>query len=174
MGKNAPKAFARSDRKIVVSGLLEPVCATAYEHEVREEILAVIHQADVADMNFSKCTSLDFEFIQVSAKSASVPTVREGFSRTGDAVKSLAGQGAVYVRSCSVVKTPRKTSPLAHPLALHSYTLAHPLALDSYPLAHPLALDSYPLALPLVLQVDSYPLAQVKIRLDRRSRLWIY
>ena len=97
MGKDAPKSFARSDRKIIVSGLMEPICANAFEHEVREEILAVIHQADVPAMNLSKCLSGDFEFIQVSAKSASVPTVREGFSWTGDAVKSLAGQGAVYV-----------------------------------------------------------------------------
>ncbi len=98
MGKDAPKSFASSDRKIVVSGLLEPITVCAFEHKVREEILAVIHEADVFGMNVSACASNDFEFIQVSAKAASVPTVREGFSWTGDAVMSLPGQGAVYIR----------------------------------------------------------------------------
>ncbi len=51
MGKNAPSSFSRCDRKIVVSGLLEPIEVVAFEHEVREEILAVINEADVADMN---------------------------------------------------------------------------------------------------------------------------
>ena len=37
MGKDAPKSFASSDRNIIVSGLMEPVCANAFEHEVREE-----------------------------------------------------------------------------------------------------------------------------------------
>ncbi len=98
MGKDAPKSFPRSDQKIIISGLLEPICATAFEHEVREEIVAVIHVADVDGMNVSTCSYSDFEFIQVSAKAASIPTVREGFIWTGDAVKSLAGQGALYVR----------------------------------------------------------------------------
>ena len=49
-------------------------------------------------INQSRCSSRDFKFIQESGKSASVPTVYGGFSWTGDAVKSLAGQGVVYVR----------------------------------------------------------------------------
>ena len=77
---------------------MEPISTGADENDVREEILAVIKEADIPGFSLIISEATDFQFIQVSGKTASVPNVREGFTWTGDAVKSLAGQGAVYVR----------------------------------------------------------------------------
>lgn len=98
MGKDSPRSFTRSDRKILLSGIMEPISTGADENDVREEILAVIKEADIPGFSLIISEATDFQFIQVSGKTASVPHVREGFTWTGDAVKSLAGQGAVYVR----------------------------------------------------------------------------
>ena len=95
MGKDSPRSFTRSDRKILLSGIMEPISTGADENDVREEIL---EEADIPGFSLIISEATDFQFIQVSGKTASVPHVREGFTWTGDAVKSLAGQGAVYVR----------------------------------------------------------------------------
>ena len=97
MGKESPRSFVRSDKKILLSGIMEPISTVASEAEIREEIVAIVRRAEEPGYNLRVCDPTDFQFIQVSGKSATVPNVRSGFAWTGDAVKSLAGQGAVYV-----------------------------------------------------------------------------
>ena len=81
---------------------MEPKSTVASEAEIREEIVAIIRQAEERGYNLRVCNPTNFQFIQVSGKYATVPNVRSGFAWTGDAVKSLAGQGAVYVRQLKI------------------------------------------------------------------------
>ena len=96
MGEESPRSFVRSDKKILLSDIMELISTVASEAEVREEIVAIVRRAEEPGYNLRVCDPTDFQFIQVSGKSATVPNVRNGW--TGDAVKSLAGHGAVYVR----------------------------------------------------------------------------
>ena len=98
MGEESPRSFVKSDKKILLSGIMEPISTVASEAEVREEIVAIVRRAEEPGYNLRVCDPTDFQFIQVSGKSATLPNVRSGFALTGYAVKSLAGQGAVYVR----------------------------------------------------------------------------
>ena len=59
MGKDPPKTFPRSERHLLLSGLLEPISVSAFEHEVREEVLALIHEAELPGVDLSKCESGD-------------------------------------------------------------------------------------------------------------------
>jgi len=96
MGTRPPNSFSRSDNLILARGLLPSLPVTISELEIRAEIHELIKcmcGEDTADL-----TPNDFEFINMSGKSASVPLCKDGFEWNGRAVKELAGNGCVYVR----------------------------------------------------------------------------
>ena len=66
------------------------------ENEIRKEICEILHSC--TDYDLKSFTHLDFEFIEVSGKCASVPSFKEGFDFDVRAVKQLAGSGCLYVR----------------------------------------------------------------------------
>ena len=96
MGINPPESFTRSDKDVCTSGLLPLVSVDASEEEIRHEICAIINNCTNPDL--SETAPLDFEFINISGKRASIPHCKEGFEWNGRAVKELAGAGSIYVR----------------------------------------------------------------------------
>ena len=89
--------FTKTSDNVVVTGVLSPIAVSATEAEVREEIRDFIQHARSDSHLFVDVKSYDFEFIQVSGKNAQVPSSSSSFTWSGSAVKSLAGQGAVYI-----------------------------------------------------------------------------
>ncbi len=102
--------FTRKSSAIVASGLL-PVIQCKATEEVREEIVALIKNCSNAEYNFSTVSSQDFEFVQMVAKVAQIPSTRVGFQWNGMAVKRLAGQGSV----CDMLKPDSSQSDLSDP-----------------------------------------------------------
>ena len=96
-GPDAPDTFTRSDKDIVMRGLLPQISVSATENEVRNEICEVVQSC--VTPNLSEIGPGDFQFINMSGRQASVPHCkRKGFEWNGRAVKELAGSGAVYIR----------------------------------------------------------------------------
>ena len=87
--------FSRTTTTILASGLLNPIALMAEEREIRAEIGSVIRNLNVENYDFTDFNDADFEFMQVVGKNVEIPNTS---SWTGQAVKSLAGQGALYVR----------------------------------------------------------------------------
>ena len=96
MGRDPPKVFTRTDKRICMRGLLPPISIEASGSEVRREICDVIRTCSFPDL--TECTLYDFEFIDMSGKQASIPRSKVGFEWKGRAVKELPGSGCVYVR----------------------------------------------------------------------------
>ncbi len=86
--------FSRSEKLIIVRGLLPPISLDANQDEIRQEVCAVIND----NPSLSEVTPSDFEFVSVSGKQVSIPQCKKGFDWDGRAVKELAGSGCVYVR----------------------------------------------------------------------------
>ena len=90
--------FSRTTTTILASGLLNPIALMAEEREIRAEIGSVIRNLNVDNYDFTDFNDADFEFMQVVGKNVQIPNTSPYFTWTGQAVKSLAGQGALYVR----------------------------------------------------------------------------
>lgn len=93
MGLNAPDNFTRSDKDIVMRGLLPQILVSAKESDLRNEICEVVNSCT----ELSDIGPTDFEFINMAGKQASIPRCKPGFEWNGRAVKELAGSGAVYI-----------------------------------------------------------------------------
>ncbi len=89
-----PKSFTRSEKLILVTGLLPSLPIDASEKDIRGEICDVIKSTD----EFKDVTPEDFEFINMCGKQGTIPQCKEGFEWNDRSVKELAGSGSVYVR----------------------------------------------------------------------------
>ena len=96
MGWQAPLMFKHHEDDILFRGLLPEIALTASEAEVRNLIVSVLHN----NKSFQLQTlSQDFEFINAHGKQLSIPTTcGEDYEFNGNAVKYLAGVGAIYIR----------------------------------------------------------------------------
>jgi hypothetical protein len=95
MGKNPPHSFAKTDKIILLRGLIE-MPLDYCEIEVKKEIISLLLNSK--EFDFSDFTIDDFEFIDVCGKKASIPLLRDNQEFNGRCVKQLAGQGAIYIR----------------------------------------------------------------------------
>ena len=102
MGIDAPSSFTKTSDSIILSGLLPPICTSATETEVRHEIGETLRNSLEGGLGLKDS---DFEFIRVSGKKASVIAVKPGFIWSGNALKTAAGQGSVYIRLTKDVKS---------------------------------------------------------------------
>ncbi len=85
-----PKSFTRSEKLILVTGLLPSLPIDASEKDIRGEICDVIKSTD----EFKDVTPEDFEFINMCGKQGTIPQCKEGFEWNGRSVKELAGSGS--------------------------------------------------------------------------------
>ena len=81
-----------------MSGLLSPISLNATEGEVMEEILELMRNSPSDEYDLCSIRETDIQFIQVTGKVAQVPSTKPDFKWNGSSIKSLAGQGSVYVR----------------------------------------------------------------------------
>ena len=100
----AKKGFTFKESKIVISGVIE-IDLEADEDEVRRVIAAIITNATSDEDDFSEYGPDDFEFVKRSGHTFRVPDVAPGFRFSGGALKTVAGQGDVYVRLTKSVPT---------------------------------------------------------------------
>ncbi len=95
-GTQAPVHFTRKDSLIVVRGMTPEIPLDATEEEVRSELCEIIKNSQ--QNNLDSCQPGDFEFIVMSGKHSSVPSVKPGTTFNCKVVKKLAGSGSLYIR----------------------------------------------------------------------------
>ena len=97
MGPNAPSEFARSDKFVIVTGMLE-FDHSALEEEIREDLVDLIRASKSSGCDLSRCKAEDIEFVKCTGKVCRIPDTTSQFSWNGNAIKHLCGQGDLYVR----------------------------------------------------------------------------
>lgn len=95
--KSCPRQFSTREATFIISGLIE-IQPNSSEEKIRSSITATIKNADVDCIDTSKYGPTDFEFLKPSGHTFRVPECAPGFQFNADALKTLAGQGDVYVR----------------------------------------------------------------------------
>ena len=91
------KHFTTKDAECVVTGLIE-LELSGDESDAREEICAVLNNATSDQLDVSQYGPNDFEFVKRSGHSFRIPDRAPGFKFSTEALKTLVGQGDVYVR----------------------------------------------------------------------------
>jgi len=97
MGPNSPREFGRSEKDILCTFFYELNSYNTGE-EVIEEIIALAQKITVAGHNFNELTPSDIEFVKCCGRTCRVPQTVPGFEWSMEAIKSLAGQGDIYIR----------------------------------------------------------------------------
>ena len=90
--------FTKTNTNVIVSGMVSPIPVGAGEDDVRHEITSMLRNTKSERHDLSTVTPSHFEFIQVTGKVAQVPNTTLDFQWNGNAVKTLSGQGCIYVR----------------------------------------------------------------------------
>ena len=95
--KNCPRQFSTREATFILSGLIE-IQPNLSEEGIRSAISSTITNSEVECIDTSKYGPNDFEFVKRSGHTFRVPECAPGFQFNADALKTLAGQGDVYVR----------------------------------------------------------------------------
>ena len=103
--KDMPKHFSTKSATFVISGLME-IDPESSEDHIRQLICATINNAEVESLETAEYTPSDFEFVKRSGHVFRVPDCAPGFKFNADALKTLAGQGDVYVRLTKDIPKP--------------------------------------------------------------------
>ena len=108
---NSPREFGRSEKDIVCTFFYEltPYC---FGDEIMNEIIKIAKQSDVKGHNFTSLAPSDVEFVKCTGKTCRVPQTAIDFEWSTDAVRSLAGQGDIYLRLCKDFEM--KNTPSLH------------------------------------------------------------
>ena len=98
-GPSSPHEFGRKDSDIVCTFFYE-LSPFSSGDEVMEGICQMARESFVEGFDFSLMTADDMEFVKCSGKTCRVPRTVPGFVWSPDAIKSVAGQGDIYIRLC--------------------------------------------------------------------------
>lgn len=109
--ENCPRQFSTKDATFIISGLIE-ILPSSSEEEIRSAICSTITNSETECIDTSKYGPTDFEFVKRSGHTFRVPECAPGFQFNADALKTLAGQGDVYVRLTKDV--PKQKSECSH------------------------------------------------------------
>ena len=95
--KNRPRKFSTRDATFIISGLIE-VQPHSSEEDIRSAIYSTITNSELECIDTSKYGSSDFEFVKRSGYMFRVSECALNFQFNANALKTLAGQGDIYVR----------------------------------------------------------------------------
>ena len=99
MGPDVPREFAKNEGNIVCTFFYE-LSPFVGGDEVLDGLVEMAKESVVAGYDLSMLTSVDIEFVKCSGKTCRVPRTVSDFEWSPEAVKSLAGQGDLYLRLC--------------------------------------------------------------------------
>ena len=95
--KNCPRQFSTREATFIISGLIE-IQPNSSEEDIRSSISSTITNSEAECIDTSNYGPGDFEFVKRTGHTFRVPDCAPGFQFNADALKTLAGQGDVYVR----------------------------------------------------------------------------
>lgn len=95
--KNRPRQFNTREATFIISGMIE-IQPNSPEEDIRSAISSTITNSEADCIDTSKYGPSDFEFVKRSRHTFRVPECAPSFRFNSDALKTLAGQGDVYVR----------------------------------------------------------------------------
>ena len=110
MGPDAPREFGRREN-IILCSFFHRIDTDASGDDLRADIVNLLKQSNLSRCSFSTLTEFDLEFVKCSGKLCRIPQTATTFEWSGDAVKSLCGQGDLYVRLKRDFHLPPVSSP---------------------------------------------------------------
>lgn len=97
MGPHALREFGRSEKDILCTFFYE-LDAESSGEEVKRDIARLVKQSDVEFCDFSTLKPCDVDFVKCTGKVCRLPQTDSGFVWSTSAIRTLAGQGDLYVR----------------------------------------------------------------------------
>ena len=94
MGHDPPKCFGLKESYVFMRGMLPEISVDAEETTVRGFVRDTLKNSE---KSLRACSAIDFEFLEATGKRLCVPAHQADFQWTGQAIKQLAGTGALYM-----------------------------------------------------------------------------
>ena len=129
--EKSPREFGRSEKDIVFTFFYE-LSPYMGGDDILEEIVKILKESRVESYDFSSLAASDIAFVKCTGKVCRVPQTASVFEWSPEAVRSLAGQGDIYLRlmKCFVEEIDSFDEP-----STSAYASATPAAMSPTPVA---------------------------------------